>query len=170
MNFRGFKVFSLCMVLVLIGVCGSLVWPRIQYERGLTQLRLKEYGPAVIHLETAEKGLSGIVGRWFALADMFRVQSNLGNARYHLGINEWQEKGVTPRALAFFKQGKLNLARAFDIESEDYINAYWLARTEESLEIVYPVLHPHQKNPYDALSYFQKIGRASCRERVCLYV
>jgi tetratricopeptide (TPR) repeat protein len=155
MNSRGFKVFSLCMVLVLIGVCGSLVWPRIQYERGLTQLRLKEYGLAVIHLETAEKGLSGMVGRWFALADMFRVQSNLGKARYHLGINEWQEKGVAPEVLAFFEQGKSNLARALDIEPEDYINTYWLARTEEALEMVYPVVYPHGKNPYDALSYFQ---------------
>ena len=119
LNSRNFKVASLCIVAGLIGICCSLVWPRVQYERGLTQLRLKEYGKAVVSLETAEKGLSGMVGRWFALADMFRVQSSLGKARYHLGINEWQEKGVTPRALAFFKQGKSNLARAFDIEPED---------------------------------------------------
>jgi tetratricopeptide (TPR) repeat protein len=152
---RGLKIFSLFLVLGLIGICGSLVWPRVQYEKGLTRLRLKEYDRAAVYFERAEKALPGLVANWFALADLFRIQSNLGRTYYHLGVREWQENGVTPKALALFDQARSGLARASAIEPMDYINAFWLARTKEALETVYPSVNPKKKNPHDALAYLQ---------------
>jgi tetratricopeptide (TPR) repeat protein len=151
-----FKLFLICALISLLIICISLFWPRFRYQEGITQLKLKNYKEAVGYFDMAEQAMPDSISSWFARADLFRVYSSQGKALYHLGVKTWHEDGLAMPTFDLMVRAKSYLAKANEIESAHFINSYWLARTEETLEKTFPWLHPETQNPYNAEPYYQK--------------
>lgn len=150
------KLLLVITLSVLLIICGSLFWPRFVYQEGITQLKLKNYKQASDYFKKAEQAMPGSISTWFARADLFRIYTNYGRALYHLGTRDWKENGLSITSYGLLVRAKLYLTKADNIAPLSYRNAYWLTRTEESLEKIYPWLYPKKKNPYNAYTYYQK--------------
>ena len=150
------KVLLISVLLTLLIIIASLFWPRFVYQQGITQFKLKNYTQAAAYFNQAEQAMPKAVSTWFASADLFRIYTNHGQTLYHIAIKNWKEQGLTMTSFNTLTMSKSYLSQAAEIEPFDYINAYWLTRTEQSLEKTYPWLHPSSKNPYNAEPFFQK--------------
>jgi len=158
------RIILLCVLVALLIMISSLLRPRYIYQKGITQLRLKNYPQAQAHFQKAEQAMPVSISTWFARADLFRIYTNYGQTLYHLGIKDWKENGLSMAALDTLKLSRSYLAKAAVIEPNHYINAYRQTRTEQALEKAYPWLHPAQskaqsktrQNPYNAEPFYQK--------------
>ncbi|MBC2704270.1 tetratricopeptide repeat protein [Desulfobacula sp.] len=126
------------------------------YQKGITQLKLKNYTQAAAFLKKAEQVMPESISAWFARADLFRIYTNYGKTLYNLGVKDWKEQGLSITSFDILIRAKFYLEKAAIIEPQHYINAYWLTRTEQGLEKSYVWLHPGKKNPYNAGPYYQK--------------
>lgn len=149
------KWAALCVVVFFIGIYGGLIWPRVLYQKGGTQLRLKAYERAVDYFKRAEDRLPGRLTSWIGKPDVFRINTNQGVAFYQLGVERWRAGGMTAEVFDYFVRAKSSLEKASAIEADHYLNAYWRARAEAALETAYPVLHPGEANPFDAVPYLR---------------
>jgi len=151
------RIILLCVVVALLIMISSLFRPRFIYQKGITQLRLKNYPQAQVLFQKAEHAMPASISTWFARADLFRIYTNYGKTLYHLGIKDWKENGLSMAALDTLKLSRSYLTKAATIEPKHYINAYWQTRTEQALEKAFPWLHPGGKNnPYNAEPFYQK--------------
>ncbi len=150
------KILLICVLSALLIITASLFWPRFVYQQGITQLELKNYTPAAAYFKKAEQAMPAAVSTWFARADLFRIYTSYGQALYHIAIKDWKDKGLTMTSFHTLTLSKSYLSRAAKIEPSDYINAYWLARSEQGLEKAYPWFYPSSANPYSAEPFFQK--------------
>lgn len=149
------KLLLIGILSTLLLMCGSLVWPRLLYQEGITQLKLKNYEKAVAYLKKAEQAMPESIAPWFARADLFRIYTNFGEALYHLGAGDWKEKGLSLSAYGLLVRSKYYLTQASAIEPAHYINAYWLSQTEQGLEKAHTWLYPKKRNPFNADAYYQ---------------
>ncbi len=152
-----FLILILTLLLFLLIICISLFWPRFVYQKGITQLKLKNYQLSTEYFEKAEKTMPAKISKWFGQADFFRIYTNHGKALYQLGKNKWKENGVSFTSLDIFARAKFLLEKADKIEPQHYINSYWLTRTEQALEKSYAWLYPGKKNPYNANVFYLKV-------------
>ncbi len=150
------RILLLCILSSLLIICCSLFWPRFLYQKGITHLKLKNYEQAAAYFNKAEQAIPGLIGSWFAGADLFRIYTNYGQVFYHLGEKQWKKQGVSGTSYDLLVTAKLYFVKAAEIEPDHYINMYWLTRTEEGLEKAYAWLNPKKKNPYDAYAFYQK--------------
>ncbi len=151
------KVIILIILFCLLIVCISLFRPRFIYQKGITQLRLKNYEQAISYFEKAEKTMPEMISKWFGQADYFRIYTNHGKSLYHLGVKNWKEDGISFKSFSIFARAKFLLKKADKIESQHYINSYWLTRTEQALEKSYAWLYKGRQNPYNAYAFYQKV-------------
>lgn len=153
---RPLKILALCVLSILLIISCSLLWPRFLYQKGITQLKLKNYDQSAVFFEKSIHAMPGTISTWFAKADLFRIYTNYGKTLYELSIADWKEQGLTMNSFDTLKMSKSYLTKASKIEPTHYINAYWLTRTEQNLEISYAWLHSKKKNPYNAHPYYLK--------------
>ncbi|WP_299983558.1 hypothetical protein [Desulfobacula sp.] len=139
------KILMISVLLALLIITASLFWPRFVYQQGITQLELKNYNQAAAYFKRAEQAMPGAISTWFAKADLFRIYTNHGQALYNLGVKDWKEKGLTMTSFNTLTMSKSYLSKAAKIEPSDYINTYWLTRTEQGLEKAYAWFHPTSK-------------------------
>lgn len=151
-----FKVVVLCLLPVVLVACCALFWPRYQYQQGIIQLELKDYSQAMDCFERAEKAMPQWIGAQLAQSDLYRIYSNHGIALYNQGVNAWKDENLSLGAFVLFVRAKQYLTKAEEIDPRQYLNAYWLAMTEQALEKTYADLYPDTNNPYDALPFFKK--------------
>jgi tetratricopeptide (TPR) repeat protein len=151
---KSLKLLLVCFLSTLFIVCCSLLWPRVLYQEGITQLKLKNFEKAVACFKKAEKAMPESISPWFARADLFRIYTNHGQALYHLGANNWKEKGLSIPVYGLLIRSKYYLTQASTIEPAHYINAYWLTQTEEGLEKAHTWLYPKKNNPFNATPYY----------------
>ena len=153
---KPFKILLVGCLTISLLICTSLLWPRLLYQEGITQLKLKNYEKATVYFKRAEQAMPESIAPWFARADLFRIYTNHGQALYHLGAGDWKEKGLSLSSYGLLVRSKYYLTQASTIEPAHYINAYWLTQTEEGLEKAYPWLYPKRPNPFNAYPYYQK--------------
>jgi tetratricopeptide (TPR) repeat protein len=150
------KILLICILSALLIIIASLFWPRFIFQKGITQLKLKNYTPAAAFFKKAEQAMPDSISTWFARADLFRIYTNYGQTLYHIGIKDWKEQGLTMTSFNTLTLSKSYLFKAAKIEPSDYINAYWLTRSEQSLEKTFAWFFPKKPNPYNAFPYYQK--------------
>lgn len=150
------RILVLAVLVSLLLILASLFWPRFLYQEGIKQLKLKHYDKAVHYLDRAEKKMPGLLARTFAEADMYRIYTHYGQALYHKGIQDWEEKGPSIANYTLLRKGKFYLSKADAISSITYRNSYWLTLTEEALEKLHGHLFPKLKNTYNAEALYQK--------------
>jgi tetratricopeptide (TPR) repeat protein len=154
---------KICVLLTLVTLSAlliitiSLLHPRALYQKAMTNLALKNYPLAATLFKQSEQSMPGFIIPWFTQADQFRIYTNQGQTLYHLALSLWKKNGLTMKSFDTLSQARSCLVKAAKIQPSLYINTYFLARTEQSLEKSYSWLHPSSpKNPYNADPYFKK--------------
>ena len=153
---KSLRIILLCVLIALLIMISSLLRPRFIYQKGITQLKLKNYTQAAAFFKKAEQVMPASISAWFARADLFRIYTNYGKTLYNLGAKDWKEQGLSIASFDILVRAKFYLDKAAIIEPQHYINAYWLTRTEQGLEKSYAWLNPGKKNPYNADPYYRK--------------
>ncbi|MBU3950635.1 MAG: hypothetical protein KKF12_08205 [Proteobacteria bacterium] len=115
------------------------------------------YALAEASFAKAEKAIP--LGRYFAPQDLFRIYTQTGMALHEQGLALWKEKNVSPATLAFYEKAKASLTNATRIDDRDYLSAYWLARTENALEVLSPSIFPSAPQTYNAQPLYEKATR-----------
>jgi hypothetical protein len=149
------KPAVIVLLLVAVGIHLFLVKARFHYQQGVHQQVRGNPVHALDRLHKAEKGLPGLVGTWFTFQDRFRIYSEAGQAYYQAGQDNFRKNQDYFALYDTVKTGYAYLVRARNIDSRDYINTYWLARAEHTLERTHRLLFAHLENPYDAYDAYQ---------------
>lgn len=153
------KILCLALLAVFLFFHCFLFWSRFQYQAGVNRMHDKEWDQALICFEKAEKSLPFFIPGFYTLQDRFRIFSKKGEALNEKALAMLKENGPTIWALTTYREARETLQKAVTINPDVYVPAYWLARTENSLELLYPRLFPRKDNPYNADSYYQNAIR-----------
>lgn len=150
-------ILVVCILAVFLAACLMLVRPRFICQQGIRQLNIGNHETAVRFFERAESAMPAFISRTrLTAAEQFRLWSHHGRALYQAGTDMWRRDGLTLSVYDRFVSSRDYLKRAAAIEQEDYITAYWRARTEHALERIHPWLFPDNPNPYNADPLYQQ--------------
>ena len=115
----------------------------------------KAYDQAVDSFSRAENLIPEILGRYLAVRDLLRIHTKKGVALHEQALNLWKEKGISAGTMNLYEKAKINLKKATHIDSMDYITAYWLARTENVLEVLSANFSPETNKNYNAMPLYE---------------
>lgn len=155
-NRRIFLIPVLCLVIVFFSACVLVFRPRFIHQQGVRELRSGNYDQAVVYLEKAEAAIPGFLNNSpITAADRFHLYTDYGRALYHIGVQAWTESGISQTTYELFVKANDCLKKAHAIDSGYYVTAFWRARTEHVLEVLYPWLYPQTPNPYHANGHYR---------------
>ncbi|MCP4021045.1 MAG: tetratricopeptide repeat protein [Desulfobacteraceae bacterium] len=111
---------------------------------------------AVAAFTGAENKLPKIFKNKFVLRDLLRIHTQKGIALHRQGLNYWKNKGVSTKTLSFYGKAKVCLSKAVQIDPLSYLATYWIARTENALEVISEALFPGAKKKYNTQALYEK--------------
>jgi hypothetical protein len=144
-------------VLLLIAAISlvRLIEVRFYYQQGKHEQIVGNLTNALTIFEKTENHLPKRLGAWFVRQDRFRISSAAGQTQYQAALENFRKT----RDYAIFHEtvetAHASLVNARKIDPKSYINTYWLARAEHSLEQTHRLLYPHLENPYNAFDLYQ---------------
>ncbi len=153
------KLFFLGLLVLLVVVNIFLFRSRFVYQQGINHMNNKVWDKALASFKRAEERIPDLIGRFYAPWDLFNIHTQKGIALNEKALEMWKDKGLTIWVLTKYRQSKKELRKALVIDPDVYIPAYWLARTENALEVLYPKLFPKKQTPYDAEPFYQEAIR-----------
>ncbi|MCP4022553.1 MAG: hypothetical protein GY729_11990 [Desulfobacteraceae bacterium] len=115
-----------------------------------------DWNKAIGSFSRAENAIQKIPGKNLAAKDLLRIHTQKGIAYHEKGLNLWKDKGTSTKALHFYKKAKSSLISALQIDPLDYLPAYWMARTENAMEILSASLFPDNPRQYNTQSLYEK--------------
>ena len=150
------KILSIGFLSIFIIINSVLLISRYQYQKGINHLSAKSYDNAIATFTRAQNLIPQILGKTLFLQDLVRIHTNKGKALHEKGLALWKEKGISPTVFTIYKKAGTNFNKAVEIDSNDYITTYWLAKTQNALESLSGYLKPGKPNPYNARPLYEK--------------
>ncbi len=153
------KIACLALLGVFLFFHCFLFAARFLYQSGVNRMHDEQWDKAIATFDRAEAVLPFFIPEVYTLQDRFRIYSKKGEALNEKALASLKEKGTTIWALTTYRRSKQVLAKAVNINPDVYDAAYWQARTENSLELLYPKLFPGKENPYNADPFYKNAIR-----------
>ena len=153
------KIACLALLGVFLFFHCFLFAARFLYQSGVNRMHDEQWDKAIATFDRAEAVLPFFIPKVYTLQDRFRIYCKKGEALNEKALASLKEKGVTIWALTTYRQSRQVLEKAVAINPDVYVPAYWQARTENSLELLYPKLFPGKENPYNADPFYQNAIR-----------
>lgn len=156
---RAAKIICLGFLSVFTVIHGFLFWSRFQYQSGVNHMHDGEWDLALASFDAAESSLPVLVPAAYIAQDRFRIYTQKGIALNEKALKRLKNEGQSIWVLLLYRKSKENLELAAAINPDVYAPAYWLARTVNSLELLYSGTFPGKENPYSADPYYENAVR-----------
>jgi tetratricopeptide (TPR) repeat protein len=151
------KIAAVLLVssVILVWLCILLV-VRFIYQDGINAFEMEEYDRARASLVKARSFLPETLASALSPMDLFRLDTAMGKTLYKLAVDNGRGDTLKER-FAMLKTAQGHLDAALAIDSESYRTAYWAAKVEESLEVIFPLVDTGKAvNPYNALPLYER--------------